>query len=273
MSEIVSTHVKPSGPPVLPSAGMLPGIPTQPAPTEPVPYELTDAALKALIGARTLTYQLYGGGSLSVPCPSWCTSDHASDLNGQLHPVDLCHEGDEIAISFTTGEGTTEHLLAARITQYPFCTEGDDSERPHMALMPAKGNGETLGYQSAGEVHAEIRRVQKHLLELQKLTEQLAEARAEDHAAVHRGASRPTWMSLRPDDVQTMPIQYVLKAFDADVVEVDPDEVGIDGELSSVHEDDIVIVLRRNLTQPMREQAIRKLLLGKLHGRFAEVQA
>jgi hypothetical protein len=226
---------------------------------------------------RTLTYQLYGGGSLRVPCPAWCTSDHESDLNGQLHPVDLCHEGDEIAISFTTGEGTTERILAARITQYPFCTEGDDSERPHMALMPVKGSGETLGYQSAGEVYAEIQRVRKHLLQLQQLTEQLAEARAEDHAAVHRGASRPTWMSLRPDDVQTMPIQYVLKAFDAGVVDLEPDEVGIDGEISSVYEGDIVILLRRDLPQPMREQAIRKLLLGKLYARptksAAEVQA
>lgn len=245
MNDIVENNVKPSGAIVTPPA-------TEPEPTTP---------------ARTLTYRLYGGGTLAVPCPAWCTSTHEHDLDGTLHPADLCHEGDEIRLSFTTSENEESNILAARITQYPFSAEGDDSERPHMALMADADSGETLGYQTAGEVYATIRRVQNHLIELRKLADKLAEA----HAAVNRsiggqgGESRPTWMSLRPDDIQTMPISYLLKAFDAGVVEVEPGETTVDGEISSCHPRDIVLLLRRDLTQPMRERAVRNLLSGHFH--------
>lgn len=248
MNDTVPTTVKPSG-------GFI------------APAPVTEVEPTAAV--RTLTYRLYGGGSLAVPCPAWCTSTHEHDLDGTLHPADLCHEGDEIALSFTTSENEESNILAARIAQYPFSAEGDDSERPHMALMVDAGSGETLGYQSAGEVYATIRRVQNHLIELRKLADQLAEARAEAHAAVNRSIGgqdgEPTWMSLRPDDIQTMPISYLLKAFAAGVVEVEPGETTVDGEISSCHPRDIVLLLPRNLTQPMRERAVRNLLSGHFH--------
>lgn len=250
MSKTVPSSVKPSG------GLVLPAIPSQPAPVAPA----TD---------RTLTYPLQSGGFLAVPCPAWCTKDHEQDLEG-IHPADLCHEGDQISLSYRTMEGEETTLLAARIAQYPFAL-GDGSERPHMELMPAADDGESLGYLSAVEVHREIRRLERHLVAMQELAEKLAEACADSHAAYHRSLTElgrkpaPTWVSLRAEDVETMPVHYLLEAFDASVVEVEPDEVGIDGEISSVHPGDIVILLRRDLTQPLRERAVRRLL-AQVHG-------
>lgn len=255
MSKTVPSYVKPSGAPLLPS------IPTQPAPVK--------AAPKA---DRTLTYPLHRGGFLAVACPSWCTKGHEDDLSG-IHPADLCHEGDEISLSYTTNEGEQATILAARITQFPFSNAGDGSEKPHMAFLPEKGTGETLGYQTAADVYREIRRLEKHLTALQGLAEQLAEAGAEDHAAYHEGLRelgrpvRDRAASLRAGDVETMPVHYLLDVFGAAVVEVEPDEVGIDGEISSVHPGDIVILLRRDLTQPLRERAVRRLLGDVFRGR------
>lgn len=248
MSKTVPSFVKPSG------ALVLPSIPTQPAP-------VVEAARKV---DRTLTYPLQSGGFLSVSCPSWCTSSHEDDLGG-IHPADLRHEGDQISLTYTTIEGEESTILAARIVQYPFA-HGDGSERPHMELMPSADDAESLGYQSAADVHREIRKLESHLRALRGLAEELAEACAENHATYHRSLGElghplaKTWQSLWPGDIETMPVHYLLEVFGAGVVEVEPDEVGIDGEVSSVHEGDLVILLRRDLTQPLRERAVRRLL-------------
>ncbi|MEV1054648.1 PE-PGRS family protein [Streptomyces sp. NPDC049887] len=264
-----------------PSGAPLPGVPAQPQSAE-------EAAVRRSVGAqfpkvaaflaeesaqpagRTFTYPLLGGGTLTATCPKWCTADHTSDAERGIHPSDLCHEGDEIALEMTTEEGTTDRILAARIMQWPFAS-GDGSADPHMALMPEAGNGEALGYQTPAEVNATIRQVEAHLFALRQLSEQLAEARAVEHAAYVESLNRKAhlgpvhaWLSLHPDDVQTMPIAYLMKAFGAEVVEVEPGEVGIEGELSSTGPEDVVIVLPRILTQILRERAVRRLLLSHL---------
>lgn len=224
MSNIVENNVKSSG-------GFI-----APEPTTPV---------------RTLAYHLRGGGFISLPCPKWCTSSHEDDLDGTLHPVDLCHEGDEISLSFTTNEGERDTILAARITQFPFSTGSDGSELPHMALMPVAGNGETLGYQTPTEVYAEIRRVREYLLKLEQLNGQLVAEFADP---------LPAWMSLNADQINTMPMAELLAAFEAVVVEVDKVPRG---GLSILHEEDeqLEVWVLRSLTQKQREAAIRNAFL------------
>ncbi|WP_069627138.1 DUF6907 domain-containing protein [Streptomyces niveus] len=213
---------------------------------------------------RHLTYPLIGGGFLSAVCPSWCTSDHESELQG-MQPSDLCHEGDEISLSFTTQDGETDTILAARIQQYPFSTD-DGSDKPHMALMADAGSGEILGYQTVSQVMQTIRATRNHLVELQGLAERLADATVEEHAAYHRSLDEQgngagnRWLSLTNDEIRTMPIPYLLDVFAAGVIECDTDEVPIEGEVDSIHRDDIVIRLPRILPQLMRERAVRNLL-------------
>lgn len=264
MSNTVPTHVKPSGPPVLPSAGMLPGIPAQPS--EPVPYELTDAALQALATPRTLTYPLHAGGFLSLPCPTWCTFDHTTDVQHGIHPVDLYHAGDEISLSFTTAGDDRDVILSARIEQYPFGSE-DGSDVPYMALMPVAGSGEILGHQSAAQVNESIHRVEKHLNALRKLSDKLATACATAHEErntslgdLGNSLGGRGWMSLRADDVKTMPLTYLLRAFEAVVVEVDEVERG---EAAIIHQttDQLEMHVLRTLTRKQRESAIRGVFL------------
>lgn len=89
MSETVSFPVNPAIP--FPSAAMLPGIPAQPAPTEPVPYELTDAALQALAEEpRTWTFTERGTGQpMTVTCMPGCILDHTNDIATPSYPGDI----------------------------------------------------------------------------------------------------------------------------------------------------------------------------------------
>ncbi|MBT2493677.1 PE-PGRS family protein [Streptomyces sp. ISL-96] len=254
MSNTVQNHVKPSG------GLVLPAIPTQPTGEAQKPAEAPAAD-------RTITYPLIGGGFMALECPTWCTLDHADDVRDGIHPVDLTHEGDEISIDFTTNEGTQERILSARITQFPF-SSGDASSYPHMALMPDGGSGETLGYLTAAEVYGEIARVRTHLRNLQAMADQLAEACADEHAKFHRSLDqagrspgRDKWLSLRPDDVATMPVTYLLDCFAARVVECEPDDIPADmlATLKKGDDGELVVKMPRNLTQPLRERAVRDL--------------
>ncbi|MFF3617712.1 DUF6907 domain-containing protein [Streptomyces sp. NPDC002467] len=223
---------------------------------------------------RTITYPLVGGGFLAAPCPSWCTSDHSDDVERGIHPGELLHQGDEVALAFELPDGTSTRVLAVRIEQYPFAHDGE-SDRPHACLVPSEDDGECTGYLSAMDLNAEIRRAEKHLFQLRKLSERLAEAAVEEHAGRHQSLAaldrKPnvgTWMSLRLDDVATMPVHYLLKAFAATVVEVDsPDEGALVEHLLAHPDGTHTLNLDRRLTQVMREQSTRQLLANRLYTR------
>lgn len=238
MNDTVPTTVKPSGGFIAPA----------PETTTPV---------------RTFTYPLLHGGSLTVDCPKWCTADHSGDLSG-IHPGDLCHEGDEIRLTFTTSCNEESDILAACITQFPFAS-GDGSERPHMAFMPDAGSGETLGYQTAAEVNETIARVRRHLDALVELSARLGEACADDHAAHHRSLDekgnplRNRVPSLRDGDIETMPVHYLLDVFEARVVEVEELPDGLFGSVDRI-DGQLVVNLLRRLPQSEREAAVRQML-------------
>ncbi|MEU4950005.1 DUF6907 domain-containing protein [Streptomyces lavendulae] len=224
---------------------------------------------------RMVTYPLIGGGFLAAQCPSWCTADHSDDAEHGIHPGDLLHQGDEVALTFDLQDGTKTRVLAVRIEQYPFAHDGA-SDRPHASLVPVDDDGESTGYLSAMELNEEIIRARRHLLELQKLSERLAEAAVEEHFGRHQSLAQlnrtfpmsgqaGTWMSLRHDDVATMPVHYLLKAFAATVVEVDsPDETVLVEHLLSHPDGTHTVNLDRRLTQIMREQSTRTLLANRL---------
>ncbi|MGW7722216.1 DUF6907 domain-containing protein [Streptomyces canus] len=211
---------------------------------------------------RTLTYRLRGGGSMTHPCPDWCVYDHAWDLEHGVHPAELYHQGKEVSLTLKTAEDDRDVILAARIAQYPFAeSEGHD---PYMTLMPVSDNGEDLGYLHPADVAREIARVRDHLRSLEELNEQLIGLRAASHAAQ---GGEGGWFTLRPDDIRTMPVSYLLTVFGVTVSEVDDDSRPA-GELAvlSGKPGTMRLSFMRCVTQTLREQLTRDALLGFLAG-------
>ncbi|MFE7648654.1 DUF6907 domain-containing protein [Streptomyces phaeoluteigriseus] len=168
---------------------------------------------------RTVTYPLLGGGFVSVECPAWCADDHARDIeHGLASPADLQHEGAPISLSFDAVDGERETILAARLVQWPFDADGDSA--PYIDLTPEASTAESLICRNRIELDEQIRKVRVHLNALIRLGDQLAVAQADDHAAHTQDAAEP-WASLSRDDVQSMPIAYLLRVFRVQVVETE----------------------------------------------------
>ncbi|MET8377421.1 DUF6907 domain-containing protein [Streptomyces microflavus] len=222
------------------------------APVTPPAAEPTSVA--PANGPQPITYVLRTGGVLVETCPSWCVLDHAADIEG-IYAEDLVHEGAEIELRTNTIEGSRVSILAARITQWPHSTDGNGSEAPYMALRPEASMGEALGYSTPEDVEAEIARTEAHLRDLRALNARLVKARAEHQ---RRQALRPENLSV--EDVRTLPVPVLLKAFGLKVFEVGgmPDNtlMWLDrgGEQPAFYID-------RSLTQASRETAVRESLV------------
>jgi hypothetical protein len=208
---------------------------------------------------RTITYPLRSGGILVEECPAWCVKDHASEIEGGIYAEDLTHEGKEVSLSFTTVESERDVILSARITQWPYSDE-DGSEVPFMALMPNADSGETLGYLTPSQVETQIRKVEQHLAELRRMNERLIAARSQNHEAAGR-----RWEQLRGDDIETMPVSTLLRAFGARVVEVEAMPHNVQGFLHRDGDERIVYLLR-SLPQAAREDVVRKLFVPMVEG-------
>ncbi|MFH9369114.1 DUF6907 domain-containing protein [Streptomyces anulatus] len=209
---------------------------------------------------QPITYALRTGGVLVETCPTWCVVDHADDIQG-LYAEDLVHQGPEIELRTNTIEGSQVSILAARITQFPFSTDGSGSEVPYMALRPEASMGEALGYSSPEDVEAAIRRTEAHLQSLRALNVRLIEARAEYQ---DRQDMRPE--SLTADDVRALPVPVLLKAFGLKVVEFGDMPHGVQVWLDRTGSEPAVYLLR-SLPQSARESLVRQCLVAVVEAR------
>jgi hypothetical protein len=205
---------------------------------------------------RAITYPLRTGGSLTSTCPAWCTYSHDDDVALGIHPDDLFHQGDKIALEYSA-DGVDMSILQARIMQWPFdATDGT----PHVELVPEGGTGIGVNFSSPLELGEEIRRVRGHLRALEELADQLAEARADDHARNHRGDLTP-WTSLTRTDLLSLPIAYLLRTFGVTVQESaeigDKVSVVLGGEPG-----DMLLLVHPSLPQHVREDETRTALLS-----------
>jgi hypothetical protein len=209
---------------------------------------------------QTLTYPLKSGGSITVSCPDWCADDHARDIEmGLSHPSDLQHEGAPISLSFDDVDGERETILAARLVQWPFSTDGDTA--PYIDLTPEASTAESLICRNRLELDDQIRRVRAHLNELIRLGDRLAEAQADDHARLvaARGTDKP-WLSLSRDDLRTMPIAYLLRAFGVRVVETE--DIGRKAVVALYGEPGAMeLRVLPDLSQHLREDQTRQALI------------
>ncbi|EGE43166.1 hypothetical protein GTY83_19020 [Streptomyces sp. SID4928] len=231
------------------------GIVTQPTaePVEPSPV-VPNAE------PQPITYALRTGGVLVETCPSWCVLDHASDIEG-IYAEDLVHEGAEIQLRTNTIEGSRVSILAAQIMQWPFSTDGNGSEAPYMALRPEASMGESLGYSTPEDVEAEIRRAEAHLGALRALNARLVDARAEYE---HRRGLRPE--NLTADDVRSLPVPVLLRAFGLKVVEFGEMPHGVQVWLDRTGSEPAVYLLR-SLPQSARESLVRECLTAAVEAR------
>ncbi|WP_328893848.1 DUF6907 domain-containing protein [Streptomyces sp. NBC_00236] len=258
MQNTVPATFKTSGAPVTP--------PATPDPLESAlrsafdQGEPCDADGNPVAEDRSITYQLRHGGVLVEECPTWCVLDHADDIAKPIYAEDLVHEGEEIELSITTVEGDKDSILAARIQQWPYATDGNGSDVPYMAYRANANYGESMGYSTPTDVEAEIRRTEAHLYALRQLNERLAEARAD--FLDKRG---PAAADLTVADVRTLPVPVLLKAFGLAVVEVESIPYGIQGVLDRTG-DVPVVVLLRSLPQAGRESLVRQLLVSMVEG-------
>ncbi|MGW3927819.1 DUF6907 domain-containing protein [Streptomyces microflavus] len=233
----------------VPAAFRQSGAPVTPPAAEPTPVAPAN-------NPQPITYALRGGGVLVETCPSWCVLDHAADIQKLGYAEDLVHEGAEIELRTNTIEGSRVSILAARITQWPYSNDGSGAEVPYMALRPEASMGEALGYSTPEDVEAEIARTEAHLRDLRALNARLVDARADYE---RRQALRPENLSV--EDVRTLPVAVLLKAFGLKVFEVGgmPDNtlVWLDrgGEQPAFY-------LDRSLTQADRETAVRQCLVA-----------
>ncbi|MEU0978004.1 hypothetical protein ABZ488_02175 [Streptomyces griseus] len=209
---------------------------------------------------QPITYILRTGGVLVETCPSWCVLDHADDIEG-IHAEDLVHEGAEIQLRTNTIEGSRVSVLAAQIMQWPFSTDGSGSEVPYMALRPEASMGESLGYSSPEDVEAEIARVEAHLGDLRDLNARLVGARAEYE---RRRGLRPE--NLTVDDVRSLPVAVLLKAFGLKVVEFGEMPHGVQVWLDRTGTEPAVYLLR-SLSQSARESLVREVLAAVVEAR------
>ncbi|MFJ6235079.1 DUF6907 domain-containing protein [Streptomyces griseus] len=202
---------------------------------------------------QPITYVLRTGGILVETCPTWCVLDHTDDIEG-IHAEDLVHEGAEIQLRTNTIEGSRVSILAAQIMQWPFSTDGNGSEAPYMALRPEASMGESLGYSTPEDVEAEIRRAEAHLGDLRALNARLVDARAEYE---HRRGLRPE--NLTVEDVRSLPVAVLLKAFGLKVVEFGEMPHGVQVWLDRTGTEPAVYLLR-SLSQSARESLVRECL-------------
>lgn len=208
------------------------------------------------VEVRTISYPLRTGGSLTVTCPDWCTYDHTDDVARGIDPDGLLHQGDKIGLEYNA-DGVDLSILEARIAQWPF---DSDNGAPYIEYIPEGRTAASLQLSSPLAVSEEIRKVRGQLRALEELADQLAVAKADDHARNTRGALAP-WASLSRTDLQTLPIAYLLRVFGVRVVE--SDEIGdkvisvLGGEAG-----DMLLMLHPGTPQHVREDETRTALLA-----------
>lgn len=203
---------------------------------------------------RTITYPLKTGGTLTSTCPSWCTTDHTDDVACGIHPADLQHQGDAIALDYNA-DGVNKSVLQARIGQYPFSGDPDEAA-PYVELTPEGSTAASVYLFNRLQLHDEIRKVRAYLRELLELGDHLAQAQAEDYDRNMLDASR-TWRVLGRADVQSLPIGWLLRVFGVTVVETeDTDRVALSGVPGAME-----LRVHPAIPQQLREDEGRRCLL------------
>lgn len=113
-------------------------------------------ATSANVSPRKSVTATVRGVPVTVPCTTFCTTDHGADLP---FIEDLTHENRDESVAVPVGiGGRTEDILAVRIAEYPFAG-GEDGP---VVVLDATGSGETAELAPARAL-AELDRIAAHI--------------------------------------------------------------------------------------------------------------
>lgn len=212
---------------------------------------------------RVITYPLRTGGSLTTPCPAWCTYDHTDDVARGIDPADLLHQGEKVSLDYSV-DGSEQSILQARIGQWPFSGDPEESV-PYVEFTPEASNGLSLYRHNRLELDDEIRKVRAHLSALIELGDRLAEAQADDYTR-HAKDAATEWLALGRTDLQSLPIAYLLKVFGVTVVETE--DIGRTAVAALYGEPGAMeLRIKPDMSQYMREDQARGLLVDWMDSR------
>ena len=95
-------------------------------------------------GARTVDLAVWGGNTLTVIEPSWCTREHATEGRGE-HPEDIHHCSTEATAKVTRADSAKETLLSGWIVVNPYL-----QRMPEVRAAVALATGDVEEYDAAG---------------------------------------------------------------------------------------------------------------------------
>lgn len=101
----------------------------------------------------TANVRIWGGTSITIPEPAWCTGQHGLNHKHGDHPEDLAHTSAETAVTVTRPSGETETLLSAWIASNPFSS---DQPEPRATIALPSGDIEDLDEAGLDRLAAEL---------------------------------------------------------------------------------------------------------------------
>lgn len=122
------------------------------------------AAITVDNGGRLVPAKLQGV-TVYIPCPDWCTKDHAGET--LMFMDDLNHVGPAIEVTVPTFGGGTEEALDAMLVQWPHCERG----RVYVSLRSPSEDCTDL---TAGAASEFAEQLIAHGVALRKMAQQLA---------------------------------------------------------------------------------------------------
>lgn len=192
-----------------------------------------------------------------VECADWCTLDHVANWNH--HAVDLDHWGtdsrwDTDCIN-QPGEGVLS--LDARLHSDPGATDPRlrsahvlmDDESVTAFLTPE------MAERTADELIAFAAQLRHLAREAREFNAQASRPRRSQPDEALRRVRAGRWQSLSGEDIESLPIARLLKAFAMSVVEVDGDGTELAGEPGEME-----LRVGREVGQQLRDSEARRLL-------------
>ncbi|MFJ2580001.1 DUF6907 domain-containing protein [Kitasatospora aureofaciens] len=107
---------------------------------------LVDAELAERPGGRTVDVAIWGGGTMTVPEPVWCTREHEAGAHPE-HPQDIYHSSTEVTVNVARPDGTPLALLSGWIADNPYSANAADVGPRGVIWF---GSGDCEDYRPAG---------------------------------------------------------------------------------------------------------------------------
>ncbi|MEV4043120.1 hypothetical protein [Streptomyces sp. NPDC049744] len=159
-----------------------------------------------------------------IDCPNWCVLDHTTDRSVFIE--DINHEGERRAMSFPSAHGETV-LVEVYVSQWP----GSEETQPYLAVdvdREVDSYGRTAAMALADQMVAFAADVRRLAQTLPDDSPRPALSQA-DEALRQVQADARGWQSLTGDDVASLPIARLLKAFGVTVVDADVEVTELHG--------------------------------------------